>query len=79
MPLLILGVLTGVITPAQTAINARLRKAIGTPFRASLVSFTVGLTATTIAALVLGPYPLVRRTVRRDLHDREHPAAAQAR
>lgn len=59
MPLLILGILTGVITPAQTAINARLRKAIGTPFRASLVSFTVGLTATTLAALVLGPYPLV--------------------
>lgn len=54
-----LGVLTGIVTPLQTVVNARLRGTLGTPFRASLVSFTVGLAATTIAALLLGPYPLV--------------------
>lgn len=52
-------VLTGIVTPLQTVVNARLRGTLGTPFRASLVSFTVGLAATTIAALLLGPYPLV--------------------
>lgn len=59
MLLAALGVLTGIVTPLQTVINARLRGTLGTPFRASLVSFTVGLAATTIAALLLGPYPLV--------------------
>lgn len=59
MLLAALGVLTGIVTPLQTAVNARLRGTLGTPFRASLVSFTVGLAATTIAALLLGPYPLV--------------------
>lgn len=49
-----LGVLTGIVTPLQTAVNARLRGTLGTPFRASLVSFTVGLAATTIAALLIG-------------------------
>ena len=51
MLLAALGVLTGIVTPLQTAVNARLR--------GTLVSFTVGLAATTIAALLLGPYPLV--------------------
>lgn len=59
MLLAALGVLTGIVTPLQTVVNARLRGTLGTPFRASLVSFTVGLAATTIAALLLGPYPLV--------------------
>ena len=59
MVLAALGVLTRIVTPLQTVVNARLRGTLGTPFRASLVSFTVGLAATTIAALLLGPYPLV--------------------
>ena len=59
MLLAALGVLTGIVTPLQTVVNARLRGTLGTPFRVSLVSFTVGLAATTIAALLLGPYPLV--------------------
>lgn len=59
MLLAALEVLTGIVTPLQTVVNARLRGTLGTPFRASLVSFTVGLAATTIAALLLGPYPLV--------------------
>ena len=59
MLLAALGVLTRIVTPLQTVVNARLRGTLGTPFRASLVSFTVGLAATTIAALLLGPYPLV--------------------
>ena len=59
MLLAALGVPTRIVTPLQTVVNARLRGTLGTPFRASLVSFTVGLAATTIAALLLGPYPLV--------------------
>ena len=59
MLLAALGVLTRIVTPLQTVVNARLRGTLGTPFRASLVSFTVGLAATTTAALLLGPYPLV--------------------
>ena len=43
MLLAALGVLTGIVTPLQTVVNARLRGTLGTPFRASLVSFTVGL------------------------------------
>ena len=53
MLLAALGVLTGIVTPLQTVVNARLRGTLGTPSRA-LVSFTVGLAATTIAALLLG-------------------------
>lgn len=59
MPLLLLGVVVGAVTPIQTAINTRLRMAVGTPFRASLVSFTIGLLSMFAASLVLGPYPLV--------------------
>lgn len=54
MLLAALEVLTGIVTPLQTVVNARLRGTLGTPFRASLVSFTVGLAATTIAALLIG-------------------------
>ena len=35
MPLLLLGVMVGAVTPIQTAVNSRLRMAVGTPFRAS--------------------------------------------
>ena len=34
--------------------RGRRKVGLGTPFRASLVSFTVGLAATTIAALLIG-------------------------
>lgn len=59
MPLLLLGIVVGAVTPIQTAVNTRLRMAVGTPFRASLVSFAVGLATMLIASLALGPYPLV--------------------
>ena len=59
MPLLLLGVMVGAVTPIQTAVNSRLRIAVGTPFRASLVSFTVGTLVTLVASLTLGPHPLL--------------------
>lgn len=42
MPIL-LGILAGIGLPVQTSINARLRKRVGSPYRASLVSFAVAL------------------------------------
>lgn len=59
MPLVVLGIVVGAITPVQTAVNTRLRKAVGTPFRASLVSFAVGLVTLLAVTLAIGPYPLV--------------------
>ena len=40
---LLLGVFSGSITPVQTAVNARLGRSVGSPLRASMVSFSVGL------------------------------------
>lgn len=42
MPIL-LGILAGIGLPVQTSLNARLRKRVGSPYRASLVSFAVAL------------------------------------
>ncbi|WP_417302536.1 DMT family transporter [Ellagibacter isourolithinifaciens] len=42
MPI-ILGFLAGVGLPIQTSVNTRLRKKVGSPFNAALVSFLVGL------------------------------------
>ena len=39
----LLGIFSGLITPVQTAVNTRLGRSIGSPLRASLVSFSVGL------------------------------------
>lgn len=54
-----LGVFSGLITPVQTAVNTRLGRSIGSPLRASLVSFSVGLLAMLTLALLVGPYPLI--------------------
>ena len=35
----LLGIFSGLITPVQTAVNTRLGRSIGSPLRASLVSF----------------------------------------
>lgn len=56
---ILLGIFGGGCTPVQTAVNTRLRKAVGSPFRASMVSFTVGLATTLVIALCTGPYPLI--------------------
>ena len=40
---IIFGILAGIGVPIQTSINARLRKKVGSPYRASLVSFAVSL------------------------------------
>lgn len=55
----LLGVLGGGCTPVQTAVNSRLRKAVGSPLKASMVSFAVGSLALLAVVLVLGPYPMV--------------------
>lgn len=58
----LLGIFSGMITPVQTAVNTRLGRSIGSPLRASLVSFSVGLAAMLTLTLLLGPYPLIPAT-----------------
>lgn len=53
MPI-ILGFLAGVGLPIQTSVNARLRKKVGSPFNAALVSFLVGLLFLSALLLVTG-------------------------
>ena len=88
---LLLGVFSGSITPVQTAVNARLGRSVGSPLRASMVSFSVGLLS--MLAIVLatglsvvvgygGGRPMVdvaRRCVRRDVPDRQRAAIAEIR
>lgn len=59
---LLLGVFSGVITPVQTAVNTRLGRSVGSPLRASMVSFSVGLLSMLIVVLIMGPYPLLPDT-----------------
>ena len=51
---IIFGILAGIGLPIQTSINARLRKKVGSPYRASLVSFAVSLVFLVLLLLVLG-------------------------
>ncbi len=60
---LLLGIVAGSITPVQTAVNSRLGRTIGSPLRASMVSFAVGLASLLIVVLALGPHPLFPATV----------------
>ena len=50
----LLGILAGMVMPCQTSINTRLRRSLGTPFRASLVNFTVGLLFLVLLSLLMG-------------------------
>ena len=87
---LLLGVFSGSITPVQTAVNARLGRSVGSPLRASMVSFSVGLLSMLAIVLATGPYPLLSATggggplggwgpphVRRDVPDRQRAAIAE--
>ena len=56
MPI-ILGFLAGVGLPIQTSVNTRLRKKVGSPFNAALVSFLVGLLFLSALLLVTGQGP----------------------
>ena len=51
---IILGFLAGVGLPIQTSVNTRLRKKVGSPFNAALVSFLVGLLFLSALLLVTG-------------------------
>lgn len=53
MPI-ILGFLAGVGLPIQTSVNTRLRRKVGSPFNAALVSFLVGLLFLSALLLVTG-------------------------
>ncbi len=50
----ILGILAGLIMPLQTSINTRLRRSLGSPFRASGVNFFVGLCFLVLLSFVMG-------------------------
>ena len=50
----ILGILAGIVMPSQTSINTRLRKSLGTPFRASFINFLVGLVFLIVLAYIMG-------------------------
>ena len=49
----VFGVLVGLVMPVQTSANSRLRLSVGSPFLASLVSFTVGFLTLLLAALLI--------------------------
>ena len=51
---IILGFLAGVGLPIQTSVNTRLRKKVGSPFNAALVSFLVGLLFLSALLLITG-------------------------
>ena len=53
MPI-ILGFLAGVGLPIQTSVNTRLRKKVGSPYNASLVSFLIALLFLLVLLLVTG-------------------------
>ena len=48
------GILAGFVMPLQTSINTRLRRSLGTPFRASGVNFFVGLCFLVVLSFLLG-------------------------
>ena len=50
----IFGILAGLVMPSQTSINTRLRKSLGTPFRASFINFLVGLVFLIVLAYIMG-------------------------
>ena len=47
------GILAGFVMPLQTSINTRLRRSLGTPFRASGVNFFVGLCFLVVLSFLL--------------------------
>ncbi|MBW1605878.1 DMT family transporter [Lactobacillus sp. Sy-1] len=63
MPFLI-GIIAGLVLPVQTSINTKLKNTMqGSPFLASMVSFTIGTVALLIANLVQGNSILIAPNV----------------
>ncbi|WP_369821476.1 DMT family transporter [Listeria sp. ILCC804] len=50
---MMMGFFAGMMSPVQTSINGKLREAVGSPFVASLISFSVGTIALFIICLVV--------------------------
>jgi len=48
-----IGVAIGIGLPIQTSINSRLRRSVGTPFMASLISFTIGTLFLAVTTLLV--------------------------
>lgn len=59
---LLWGVVAGMVSPVQTAVNSRLRVAVDSPFLASLISFVTGTMLLVIIALITD------RRLKLDLH-----------
>lgn len=51
---ILFGVLAGICLPIQTSINAKLRKRVGTPYNASLISFIIGLLFLILLLIITG-------------------------
>lgn len=54
MLLALVGVSIGIGLAMQTAVNSRLRKFVGSPFTASMISFVVGTVFLTMVMVVSG-------------------------
>ncbi|WP_100486790.1 DMT family transporter [Sporolactobacillus pectinivorans] len=50
---LLWGVAAGMVSPAQTSINAKLRVAVDSPFLASLISFAIGTLLLVLIILIM--------------------------
>ena len=50
----LIGILAGMCLPMQTSINTRLRRSVGSPFKASLISFIVGFLFLALLLLATG-------------------------
>ena len=49
---IVIGLIVGIGLPIQTSINSRLKKSVGSPFLASLISFTIGTIFLAIITLI---------------------------
>ena len=60
---IVIGLIIGFGIPVQTAINSRLRDAVGSPFWSSLISFAIGTLGLAVATLVSGVALLPSRQI----------------
>jgi len=48
---IIIGFIIGLLVPVQTSVNTRLRGVVGSPFLASLISFSIGSSCSSMGIL----------------------------
>jgi transporter family-2 protein len=61
--LLVIALIAGMALPVQTAINAELRTAVGSPYLAAMISFLVGATVLCSVSLAMDHTIIPNRTV----------------